>query len=309
MPHALGPGARHGYGVNPAPGKAGPLWFRHSGTPAPQRGYTLQQNSRLMERAVGTGSVWRFLPDVLAFGLGLSLAYFSRWNTGDLVWSLWLGSLVLGYLTLLSALAGGAWFGLFVITREDFEKKSRFPVLFGGVAFGLFMLGFFSLHFCGFHAGHSMFLAHFFPVEGMPEEGFLAAFMNPVRLWGYVFEILIQPYGLFLVPALLAERHHVFRPLVAAAATIRRAKAAGPTTATPADAKDSTDSSSRQAVDFMARPYLNVVRMHLLIFFFAGTHALGLDGFFVYAVVYAVYFFPWQSMRELRQRSGQAAEA
>jgi hypothetical protein len=36
------------------------------------------------------------------------------------------------------------------------------------------------------------------------------------------------------------------------------------------------------------------VRMHLLIFFFAFMHFIHLENFFVYAVVYAVYFFPWK---------------
>jgi len=44
----------------------------------------------------------------------------------------------------------------------------------------------------------------------------------------------------------------------------------------------------------MMAPYKNVIRLHLLIFFFAGAHFLKLDSFLVYAVVYAVYFFPWR---------------
>ncbi|MFZ9682861.1 MAG: hypothetical protein ACO3DQ_06630 [Cephaloticoccus sp.] len=46
-------------------------------------------------------------------------------------------------------------------------------------------------------------------------------------------------------------------------------------------------------------PYKNVIRMHLLIFFFAGVSAVGLDNFAVYAVVYAVYFFQWRLLRSM----------
>ncbi len=49
--------------------------------------------------------------------------------------------------------------------------------------------------------------------------------------------------------------------------------------------------------DGMMAPYRNVVRMHLLIFFFAFAHAVGLESFAVYTVVYAVYFFPWRLLR------------
>jgi hypothetical protein len=44
----------------------------------------------------------------------------------------------------------------------------------------------------------------------------------------------------------------------------------------------------------MMLPYQKVVRMHVLIFFFGFAHFLRLDNFAVYAVVYAVYFFPWR---------------
>jgi hypothetical protein len=45
-------------------------------------------------------------------------------------------------------------------------------------------------------------------------------------------------------------------------------------------------------------PYKNVIRMHLLIFFFAFAHFMRLENFAVYAVVYAVYFFPWGLLKK-----------
>jgi hypothetical protein len=50
----------------------------------------------------------------------------------------------------------------------------------------------------------------------------------------------------------------------------------------------------------MMTPYRNVIRLHLLIFFFAGAKFAQLDGFLVYTVVYAVYFFPWRLLRRPR---------
>jgi len=37
--------------------------------------------------------------------------------------------------------------------------------------------------------------------------------------------------------------------------------------------------------------------MHLLIFVFAGTHALDIDSFAIFTIVYAAYFFPWSIFR------------
>ena len=48
-----------------------------------------------------TSSRWLLAwPDVLAFAGGLGVAWWAKWQTRDLVWSLWLSSLVVGYATL-----------------------------------------------------------------------------------------------------------------------------------------------------------------------------------------------------------------
>ena len=114
---------------------------------------------------------WKAIaPDLLALALGLALAWFLDWQTTDLVWSLWLGSLVLGYLTILSTIAAGVYVGLNAIFHPEFPKARRPLLLALGAAGALFLLGFFSLHFCAFHAGHAGFLSLFFPLEGMPPD-------------------------------------------------------------------------------------------------------------------------------------------
>ena len=244
----------------------------------------------------------RILPDILAFGLGLGTAYCLKWNTTDLVWSLWLCSLALGYLTLLSAICGGAYIGLHAIGHKGLKKTQRMPAILIGTVAGLFFLGFFSLHFCGFHAVHSVFLQEFFPLEGMPRDGFGQAFMNPPLLWVLVFRHLMTPYGLFLIPAIIAERHHVFLPLISAVRAVQMGTTAKDTAA---EGMEGAHSKNRNHMgDAMGRPYINVVRMHLLIFFFAFCHALKVDSFWVYTVVYTVYFFPWGEMKRLKQRTG-----
>jgi hypothetical protein len=240
----------------------------------------------------------RVLPDFLAFTIGLGLAWHLKWETKDLVWSLWLCSLVLGYLTLLSALAGGAWFGLSMLRHSDFKPKHRKVAILAGTGFGLFFLAFFSLHFCGFHAGHSVFLNLFFPIEGMPRDGFGAAFMNPPLLWALTFSHLMLPYGIFLLPALIAERKYVFKLLFRAATAVREGTEASEFMQSAAAKK--SGKKNNPIGEAMGRPYLNVMRMHLLIFFFAGAHFLKIDSFLIYAVVYSVYFFPWAELKRLR---------
>lgn len=240
----------------------------------------------------------RVLPDLLAFGIGLAVAYCLNWQTTDLVWSLWLCSLVLGYLTILSTIGAGAYIGLQALRHNHVSKGQRLPAILVGGAFGLFFLCFFSVHFCGFHAGHSVFLRQFFPLAGMPRDGFGDAFMNPPLLWVLVFRHLMAPYGIFLVPALIAERRHVFLPVIKAVQALREES--------PRRSRDRKKGEATGAVgnhnpgEMMVRPYINVVRMHILIFFFAFCHFLKVDSFLVYAVVYTVYFFPWRELKNLR---------
>lgn len=240
----------------------------------------------------------RVLPDLLAFTLGLGFAYYMEWETADLVWSLWLCSLVLGYTTILSAIGGGAYVGLHMIRHTAILEQHRKAVIFGGLGIGLFFLGFFSLHFCGFHAGHSVFLAQFFPIEGLPKDGFGDAFMNPPLLWMLVSEHLIKPYSVFLIPALIAERQHVFRPFINAVNVVNERSN---TISTLTENVAMSVGKHRNLIgDAMGRPYINVVRMHLLIFFFGFCHALEIDSFAVFAMVYFVYFFPWREFRRLK---------
>lgn len=43
-----------------------------------------------------------YLPDLTAFAFTLALAWYLDWQATDLVWGLWLSSLMVGYLVMLS---------------------------------------------------------------------------------------------------------------------------------------------------------------------------------------------------------------
>lgn len=233
-------------------------------------------------------------PDLGAFAGGLAVAWYFKWETRDLVWSLWLSSLVIGYAMIVWSIFGP---GVFIATkiwsgRELLRDEPKKPAVLGGVvllAGGLFLLAFFTVHFGGFHYGHSVFLNSFFPVE----PGLAKSFPGPA-LYGEVF----QRYWWFLPAAAIAER---------AAFRLTPPEPAGPPdTAVTVEAVAARKARNARAggMTGMMAPYKNVVRLHLLIFFFAGAHFAKLDNFFVYAVVYAVYFFPW---RLLKQETGPGA--
>ncbi|MEY3773662.1 MAG: hypothetical protein RLZZ129_442 [Verrucomicrobiota bacterium] len=215
--------------------------------------------------------------DALAFAIGLGLAWFLRWETTDLVWSLWLSSLVVGYATIVRTITRGLReFATRATADKTPERTAGKAVVGGALLFGaLFMLAFFTVHFGGFHFGHSVFLSSFFPVTG----GGSAPGGWPG--WETYAEV-VQRYWVFLPAAFIAERTG-FRPPVV--------KDDGAVTAKAIAAR-----KARQTFGLMA-PYKNVMRMHLLIFFFFFAHFAKADNFLVYAVVYAVYFFPWRLLQ------------
>lgn len=185
-------------------------------------------------------------PDLLALVYSLVLAWLLKWEVRDLVWSLWLSSLLVGYATILLTIFGPILTSL----RKDTHEVSA-PVALGG---GLFMLLFFTVHFGMFHFVHSVFLNVFFPVAPGAPKGFPGAAMY--------FEVL-KGYWPFVLGAAVSERANL-------RLSVAKTNVMG--------------------------PYKNVVRMHLLIFFFAGAAALKLDSFIVYAVVLCVYFFPFRAI-------------
>lgn len=141
----------------------------------------------------------------------------------------------------------------------------------------LFLLAFFTLHFGGFHFVHSVFLANLFPLfQGGTDD---QSFIN----WP-LYQEVVERYWVFLPVAFLAEREAFWK-------SERAPPDLAVTTAAVARRKKNTVNSSMMA------PYKNVIRMHLLIFFFAAAHFARLDNFLVYAVVYAAYFFPWRLIR------------
>jgi len=139
----------------------------------------------------------------------------------------------------------------------------------------LFLLAFFTIHFVGFHYGHSQILISFFPIDagdgvGRATHAGMSTYLEVARR-----------YWPFLPSAFLAHRAAFLRkPL-----SLDRDLSVG------------SIAAGNKFGSLMSEPYRNVVRMHLLIFFFFFAHFARLENFGVYSAVYAVYFFPWRLVR------------
>lgn len=104
--------------------------------------------------ASGTSLAWSIVSAVGA----LLLAWWFSWRARDLAWSLWLSSLLLGYVTMVVSLLRG-----------------------GNPAWSLAKLVFFTFHFGFFHFVHSAFLSFLLPIDGVGEGPSAELYASVVR--------------------------------------------------------------------------------------------------------------------------------
>lgn len=232
---------------------------------------------------------WREgLPDVVAFGAGLAMAWHFQWQTTDLVWSLWLASLLVGFAMIIWSIFRPAISLGVNIWRDRSFKVAPAPVgamALGAGAYligGLLMLAFFTVHFGMFHYVHSVFLNSFFPIQETKGFGNAALYFEVLaRYWWFVPVAVLAERKAFQLQAPVEEKPDTAVTVAAIAA--RKAR----------NARKPMFGSGGGIMG----PYKNVVRLHLLIFFFAFAHYMKFENFIVYAIVYAAYFFPWRLVR------------
>ncbi|HPR64443.1 MAG TPA: DUF6498-containing protein [Thermoanaerobaculia bacterium] len=278
--------------------------------------------------------------DVLLFVATVSLAVVNHWEVTDLVWSLWISSLTLGYSFLMVPIASmilrgdpGTMIGpgkspkvpagapraiqalpmnifvLFVaIFMIGFHMITFWIVLLVGLStllgiggmlrdrpawswcpdpgaliprtlivlpFALFLFGFFTIHFVGFHFVHGIFLNGFFPILqespfGKTIEGTFEHFLSLVQISFLRYWPFVAFSALSRIPDYIRAWNH-------------------------------------EGGNFMFKPYINVVRMHIMIFVFAFAAAAGLKDALLYPLL-VVYFFPWGVLWRSRKDKVQQSQ-
>jgi hypothetical protein len=238
--------------------------------------------------SVKTGTA--VIPNLVAFLIGLYTAWNQQQQAGDLVWSLWLSSLVLGAVSFVIIALSRAYFFLHWFSQETRTGKELLGFVLFALFGGAFFLGFLSLvfffFFCGFHSLHALFLTHFFPLEGVIQSTFFDTLKNPTKLLDVSIAYIFPYYSGFLLLALIRERSAVFGPLTRIVRETHFAHLAGDD-----DVLSENDETTLQRE--LMKPMLNIWRLHLLIAVFIVFDEMQLQSFPLVAIVYTVYFFPW----------------
>lgn len=199
---------------------------------------------------------------MVSFLITLLLATAQNWKVTDLVWSLWITSLVLGYSYLITGIISSMLRGAVAAQGPAAKFLQAFPIQSDArwilaILGGIFMLVFFSVHFLMFHFIHSVFLNLFFPIYSSSD-----GFPNFLGVIGFCIT-------------------HYWPVILLSAAT-----------SIPAFLRvtQATDTN------FLSMPYRNVVRMHISIFVFAGLSFLRVGNLLLYYLL-ILYFFPFGALK------------
>lgn len=118
--------------------------------------------------------------DLLGVGSGLILAWLYEWKVLDLIWSLWLSSLVVGYVVIMVQL-------LISIREQEIAPRT-----------GILALAFFTLHFCLAHILYAFFLNGYFPQTAVGESLDWPTFTDIFSsYWIFIPAVAISERGLF----------------------------------------------------------------------------------------------------------------
>jgi hypothetical protein len=232
----------------------------------------------------------RLLPDLLGTGVALTLAWLMGWRTGDLIWSMWLASLVIGYSLILWNI-GRATIPMIRHRVQLGESAEETPIKttagLGALFVGqLFLLVFFTLHFGGFHWGHSIFVNSFYPISPTLTGGEFSPTLSD-------YWTVVKAYGWFIPLAFFAQRglfeNHPQEKAVSVG--IVEAVEDDAVRAARAERRSRQSRQSRPSGMDMGAAYRGVIKLHLLIFFLFAADAAGLPELLSFVVVYLVYFW------------------
>lgn len=229
-------------------------------------------------------SAW---PDAVAFVSVLALAWWTQASAKDLIWSLWLSSLFVGY-------SIGVWtilrpiLQLFIRLRQDREIGAGTRTVLAGstidttfdVTGAVVKLAAFTVVFGYVHYFYASMLDLPFHL-GAPHDWHRSARAQEIE----TFRLILGRYWRFLPAAFLAERA-AFQHTPG----IWAIRSPG-TVAEDAERRATGDDGTPK---ILLLPYQKMLRMHLLSFFYIIAYVANFDNFVVYMVVYAAYFFPWR---------------
>ena len=226
------------------------------------------------------------IAEIFAFIATVFCAFYLDWVSADIVWGLWITSLLIGYTRIL-------------YLASVIGKAASSANILAGIGAALFFIAFFTFHFGLFHYVHSVFLHHFFPLPGLPESTLSKAgkTTNP-HIWSVIitcisnyWPLILGGYLVLFKKALLPGNAVNSRDTTEAIGS----KRAHPKPSSPRNLMSSTS---------LRDVYSTVVRMHILIILMGFLTVLKLDQLALILVL-LFFFFPFEEVTGILRKNSE----
>lgn len=279
-----------------------------------------------------------FLMETGLFAIAVALSIYYGWTAKDLLWSLWISSLTIGYCTILFGIGRNFIQGKVAddagpdtngATSNPDKKKLRNPGAVMAVFFLLPIAGIFGFSIItliyGLFAGLSIGLAVVRYRSGDPESEAVRFLMNfiinlpstafilcffTIHFGGFHFVHSIFLNGFFPLTGdtpfgkSIEGTCGMFLTFISVSVI-----SYWPFIVTSAAASlgDIRNTVTGKKGDIFLNPYKNVIKMHLMIFIIAFMGAGGLKPYILYAAL-VVYFFPFSKLFRFKKKTQELTE-
>lgn len=278
-----------------------------------------------------------FLLDIVLFAATVALSVYYGWTARDLLWSLWISSLTVGYCSILAGIGRNLVSGSVLYNASADAGAGKNPERKKLQSPGALMAAFFLLPIAGFFgfskitliyalfAGLSIGLAVARYRTGEPESpaarfamnaainlpgtAFLLCFFT-IHFGGFHFVHSIFLNGFFPLTAdtpfgkSIEDTFDMFLTFISVCIVSYWPFIV---TSAAASASDIKNTVTGRKGDIFLNPYKNVIKMHLMIFIIAFMGAGGLKPYILYAAL-VIYFFPFGKLFAFRRKSQELPE-
>ena len=229
-----------------------------------------------------------YFTELFLFSFSLAAAYFLGWNNTDLIWSLWITSLVVGCISIFrTSIAPLGFLAKLILNAEEIKKFRELPAAMKlkNVIFVLFFIPislvyivFLSFHFLFFHILIAYWLQQLMPHPGITAvlaSGNSGQFYIPVQ----IIKILLMSYWIIVIQKLIID--------------YRNYRNSG---------RNKVRLVQQEFFSFegFKRPYIQVVRIVALMVLLFLLNSIKVNQYLIYVSIYSLFFFPIPSFRKLK---------
>lgn len=279
-----------------------------------------------------------FLVEIALFAIAVALSVYYGWTARDLLWSLWISSLTVGYCSILAGIGrnlisgkmtDNAFSGKDAARANPDQRKLQSPGALLAAFFLLPIAGFFGFSLItliyALFAGLSIGLAVLRYRAGEPESpgarfamnaminlpgtAFLLCFFT-IHFGGFHFVHSIFLNGFFPLTGdnpFGKSIEGTFGMFVTFISVCIISYWPFIVTSAVASFSDIKNTVTGKKGDIFLNPYKNVIKMHLMIFIIAFMGAGGLNQYILYAAL-VIYFFPFSKLFAFRKKTQELPE-